>query len=274
MPKMVDVDEEVVQKVPQVQQVPQTPERKVDTNDANYYKVEGLPSGGKFYPKGTEIFGRPLKVLEVKQLSSINEENADNIINSVLKKAIRGINVDDILIADKLYIVFWLRSNTYKDSGYIMKYNCSVCKQEAQNEFLLEHLGVKSIHKDFTMEKLEFIMKGNKDKLTFAFPTIRQERIADEFKANATYITNVDSDIVGMAVLIKTINGETSTMLDKYNYITELSPSDYAYLISYINKWSFGINPFVNVTCEHCGGASVMGVSFQGDFWVPEIPID
>ena len=271
MPKMVDVDETVV---PQVQQVPKAPERKTDTNDANYYKVEGLPSGGKFYPEGTEIYGRPLKVLEVKQLSSINEENADNIINSVLKKAIKGINVDDILIADKLYIMFWLRSNTYKESCYTMKYNCNTCKQDAQFEFLLEHLGIRSIDKAFTPEKLTFEMKGNKDRISFSFPVIKQERIADEFKTNATYITNVDSDIVGLCVLIKTINGEQSTMLDKYNYITTLNPMDYAYLISYINKWSFGINPFVNVTCEHCGGTSVMGVSFQGDFWVPEISIE
>lgn len=267
MPKMVDVDEKVVQQVPQV------PEKKATTNEANYYKIEGLPSGGKFYPEGTEIYGRPLKVLEVKQLSSINEENADNIINSVLKKAIRGISVDEILIADKLYIMFWLRSNTYRESGYMMKYNCGTCKQDAQNEFLLEHLAIKNIHADFTMDKLTFELRGNKDKLSFAFPTIREERVADEFKANASYITNIDEDIVGLCVLIKTINGEKTSMLEKYNYIVNLDPMDYAYLISYVSKWSFGINPFVNVICEHCGGASVMGVSFQSDFWIPEISI-
>ena len=268
MPTMVDVNESTLKTVQEV-----VPEKKADINDANYYKIEGLPSGGKFYPEGTEIFGRPLKVLEVKQLSSINEENADNIINSVLKKAIKGISVDEILIADKLYIMFWLRSNTYKESGYIMKYNCGTCKQDAQNEFKLEHLGIKNIDKDFTMDKLSFEMRGNKDKIVFSFPTIRQERVADEFKANSNFITNIDSDIVGLCVLIKSINGEQKSMLEKYNYIITLNPMDYAYLISYINKWSFGINPFVNVTCEHCGGTSVMGVSFQGDFWIPEISI-
>lgn len=269
MAKMVDVDDEV----PQVVQVIQ-PEKKVDTNEANFYPIEGLPSGGSFYPEGTKIVGRPLKVLEVKQLSSINEENADNIINSVLRKAIKGISVDEILIADKLYIMFWLRSNTYRESGYIMKYNCNTCKQDAQYEFLLENLSIKTVHKDFSMEKLSFILSKSGDKLTFGFPTIREEKIADEFKANASYINNIDSDIVGLCVLIKSINGESKNMLEKYTYIINLHPMDYAYMISYINKWSFGINPLVNVTCEHCGGGSVMGVSFHGDFWIPDISID
>lgn len=269
MVKMVDVNENTSSQVQT-----EIPEKKVDTNDANYYQIEGLPSGCKFYPENTKIYGRPLKVLEVKQLSSINEENADNIINSILKKTIKGINIDDILIADKLYIVFWLRSNTYKESGYMMKYKCGTCKQETQHEFLLEHLGIRNIPDTFSLDKLEFQLK-NKDKIVFGFPTIKQERIVDEFKVTASsYISNIDSDIVGLCVLIKTINGEPKTMLEKYNYIITLEPILYAYLVSYISKWSFGINPFVNVTCEHCGGGSVMGVTFQSDFWIPEITIE
>jgi hypothetical protein len=267
MAKMVDIEETTAK----VQEV--IPEKTVVSKD-NYYVIKGLPSGGKFYPQGTEIMGRPLKVLEVKQLSAINEDNADNIINSILRKSVKGLPIDDILIADKLFIMFWLRTNTYRESNYILNYKCGTCKEEVSYEFLLENLGIKNVPDTFSIERLTFKLKGNQDEIKFGFPTIKQERVADEFKNNASYINNIDTDIVGLCVLIKSINGESKSMLEKYNYIISLDPSDYAYLISYINKWSFGIDPIVNATCKNCGGVSLMGVSFQGDFWIPSICID
>jgi hypothetical protein len=77
------------------------------SNSPNYWAINGLPSNYLLYPKGTQILGRPLKVLEVKKLSSINEENADFIINDILKRTIKGINIDNLLVADKLFIILW-----------------------------------------------------------------------------------------------------------------------------------------------------------------------
>jgi len=72
-----------------------------------FFEITGLPSQGKLYPKGTQIFSRPLKILEVKQLTTINENNFDGVINNVLKSTVKGIEIDELCPADKMFIIFW-----------------------------------------------------------------------------------------------------------------------------------------------------------------------
>ena len=71
--------------------------KEVDNNDIgdNYWPIDDLPSKFKLYPEGTKIFARPLKVLEVKMLSSLNNDNFHHVITEVLKKSVRGINIDE-----------------------------------------------------------------------------------------------------------------------------------------------------------------------------------
>ncbi len=86
-----------------------TKEKEEKKSKTNFYRIDGLPSLGKLYPEETVIEGRPLRVLEVKKLTTLSEENANYVINDVIRNCIMGINLDDLLVADKLYIVFWLR---------------------------------------------------------------------------------------------------------------------------------------------------------------------
>ena len=72
--------------------------------DGNYWPIENLPSKYKLYPPGTKLYARPLKVLEVKMLSSLTNENFHHIITEVLKKTVKGIEVENLLVADKLFI--------------------------------------------------------------------------------------------------------------------------------------------------------------------------
>jgi hypothetical protein len=269
-PKLVDVDENSQTTPVVIQQAPEVP---INSTDPTFYDITDLPSKSKFYPEGTKISGRPLKVLEIKQLSTINETNADNIINSILRRTIRGINIDDLEVADKHYIIFWERANTYPDSGYSIGYECSKCNQQTSYDFSLDKLSIKYLDDNFSFDKLKFSLKKSGEEVVFDFPRVKDERVADEFKANANYIQNIDSEIVGLCSLIKTINGENKNMPEKYLWITEMNPQDFAYFNSYINKWSFGIKPYIQVTCKNCGGIAPMGITFQGDFWIPEVEI-
>ena len=87
-----------------------------EVQGANYYRILDLPSKFKFYPSNVQISARPLKVIEIKKLSALNDTNFNFIINDILSKAISGININKLFIADKIYLLFWLRANTYRDS--------------------------------------------------------------------------------------------------------------------------------------------------------------
>lgn len=269
--KIVDEDAIPTQTVPEALQSISKP----SPIDEGYHLIEGLPSALKLYPEGTEIYGRSLKVLEVKSLSSINETNADNIINSILRRSIKGIDVDKILVSDKLYILMWLRGTSFPSSEYGIPFKCSSCEKEVKYIFELNKIETRQIDENFTIDKLKFTLP-NKDVIDFAFPTIAEEKLAENFKATCPYIKDIDSDIVGQCVLIKAINGESKTMLEKYNYLTTMNPNDYCFFLSYVERWSFGIKWVIQATCSLCGGSTAIGATFfaDSDFWLPRISID
>ena len=270
MAKFEDVVEDTTPIKKEVQPEAKTPD-VFNTTDPNYYEILGLPSKMKFYPEGTKLYGRPLKVLEIKQLAAINEDNADSVINSILRRTIKGINIDELLSVDKLFLVFWSRSNTFRSSGFSLNYSCQHCKSESKYDFELSKLEVKEVADDFTSDKLKFKLLISTDEFEICFPRVRDERVAEEFKNNhANTIRELDSDIVALATLIKKINGLVMNTLDKYHYISSMNPEDYAYLLTYIDSINFGVQPFVTVDCGSCGRSGITPVIFSGAFFLPE----
>lgn len=233
----------------------------------NFWEITGYPSLGKLYASGTKIYGRPLKVLELKKLANLDEDNADALINEVLKKTIRGINVDDILVSDKLYFVFWLRANTFKDSGYSIDLNCTKCNKESSYDFSLNDVTIKKINKDFDPDKILTLPKS-KVEISFKYQTIKSEKITNEFKSRMDF--EPDEDVLAIAGFIDSVTDIDSDLLSKYNYLCDLDPSEYVYISTYIKqKLDMGVSPIMQVKCNKCGGVGPVPISFRGDFFLP-----
>jgi len=236
--------------------------------DGNYHDIKGLPSKGKFYPKGTKIQARPLKVIEVKKLSSINEENADDIVNDVLRRTVVGIDVNDIILADKLYIVFWLRANTYRDSSYKVNFHCNKCKQDSMYHFELNSLTVNYMNDEFNPL---MTLNNSGDELFMSLLTIGEERELYNFiENNKSKMGDLDEELLGLAFMIRSINGDELEPMDKYNYILDMHPGDFAQISTFITNNVVGIDPWINAKCEKCGGTSQIGITFREDFFIPK----
>jgi hypothetical protein len=243
-------------------------------DDGNiYYEITGLPTKGKFYPEGTKILARPLKVLEVKKLSQMNKENADEIVNNVISCATKGINIDDLYSSDKLYIIFWLRANTYKNSEGSIKIECPKCNTLADYSFKIEDLIVR----DYEEGQIEKITNGlvlaNKDVIKFKFLTVRDEQENLKFlRKHKDSLMNFDDEILAICKMIESINGEKTGMVDKYMYLTEqLTPSEFSLIQSYIYDISIGLEPFMEVKCSNCGGIVETPLPFRADFFLPKV---
>ena len=267
---------------PQIQEEPKPkitqpkPETPKEQKPSGIYDViEGLPTNGKLYPEGTVIRARPLKVTEVKMLAGMTEHTANEIVNDILDRTVQGIPIDDIYSADKLYIMFWLRANTYKESGYNVKFECSKCETESEFAFELDQLNIKTI----SDETLEFLNKPfklpNGDIITFSLLTVGDEKQNEEFlKQNKNSLMNFDQEIVALCRMIHTINGEKKGMIDKYMYCTDqLDPSNYSYLESYMEDKGAGLEPTIKVKCTKCGGASETMLPFRPDFFLPRVHV-
>lgn len=264
--KMENVDEQKIKKKEEVKQ----DNNQKDIIKNNFWPIEDLPSRFKIYPEGTKFFGRPLKVLEIKMLSTLNENNVNHVINSIIKKSINvvGISHDDILVSDKLYLVFWLRANTYKDSGYKVGFECSECEQESTYTFNLSDLEIKYLE-EYNKEPIKL---KDGDEIGLKFQSLKEEQEANSFikKNKGKPLMEIDEELVNYATLISTINGEKKSLKDNYEYLINLSPEDYVIIVGELENRDIGIVPIINVKCDKCGGIAPAGVSFRGDFFLPK----
>jgi hypothetical protein len=270
--KMEDVDENG--SIPNQTTEVKTPKKSKPVEPISkdtYHPIDDLPSKFKMYPKGTKLSARPLKVMEVKMLSTMNEDNANYVINQVLKKTVRGYSIDELYVSDKLFLIFWLRANTYADSGYSIEFECPLCEENSNYDFDLDCLDILDIKDDYDINK-DIILPGSKHTIKVTQLKIKDENNVQNFIEKSKKLPiKYETDVLAIANLITHIDDKEITGLkQKYNYLLDIHPSDYAYLESYILHYEMGVNPFMDVKCNKCGGSSPMAVTFRADFFVPK----
>lgn len=242
-----------------------------NTVPEGYYLVEGLPSKGRLYPEGTKIYSRPLKILEVKQLATINESNYNQIINAVLTKTVIGISINDLISADKLFIIYWQRANTYKDDGFSVDFMCQKCETKSKYDFTVSNLVLQDIKDDYD-PNAPLALPDSKDELVIHQMRVMDERLVENF-ASSNRGEEYDSDLLSLAALISTINGKEMTLKDKYNYLVNLSIKDNLYLAKSYSKNEISLDPTLKVTCKNCGGMVETPLTFRPDFFLPEYSV-
>ena len=237
--------------------------------EKNWWVIEGLPSKGKLYPKDTVIKGRPLTTLEVKKLATMGNQ-VDETFNEIISGAVTGIDLEDLLVADKLYIIFWLRANTYKDSGFSVEFNCLKCNSKSEYEFQMDNVNVLEIREDYDEDRiLELPISG--EKVTVKYLRVKNENVVSNFLKNSSNsLTKYDTQLLELASSIDTIDGENvPSLLNKYNFLSDIDPTDFAYLVSYLNSFEIGVDKVMTVKCGKCGGESPTGITFRPKFFIP-----
>lgn len=233
---------------------------------ASHTFIEKLPSKYLKYPEGTKLYGRPLNIRELKKLSSLTMDNATTVIDDVLKSSIKGIAFEDILISDKLYLILWLRANTYPESGYSVPFICSECENESTYDFKVDDIDINYIKED---EKFEDpVEMTNKDFIVFKYPTVKDEQRKFRFRESLKKsFAKYDDDTMSMAITIDTVNGKPMSMMAACDYISNIKI--YSQIKGHIKAFDFGISNQLTVKCNHCGGTAQAGLTFREDFFIP-----
>lgn len=225
-----------------------------------------LPSNGFYYED--QLMGRPLGAMEIKQLSAMNQKNATIIVDQVIKSATTGVPFENVLLADKMYIVFWLRQNSYKRSDYNMSYECTECESNVTSKFTLSDLEIMHLQENTNFE----VLVGDK-KFVVKFRTVEDENETKKFlKKNSNTVITFDEDWLELASSIVSIDGKEMPLLRKYQYLTnplEFGADDYAELTSGINNIAIGVKPTVKIKCPKCGGFSDALIPFRPDYFLP-----
>jgi len=228
--------------------------------------IDNLPSKYLRYPEGTKIYGKPLDIKQLKKLSTMTTANATSTIDDVLRGSIKGIDYDSILISDKLYLVLWLRANTYPESGYSVPFFCTACNTMQTYDFKVENIDINYIREDMPFEEPVELTTG--DFITFKYPTIKDDRRIEKFKESVRKsFEKYDSDTLSLCTAINEINGKQLSLMDVYAFIS--NTKIYSQIKGYINEFDFGISDTLNVKCNACGGTAQVGLTFREDFFIP-----
>jgi len=244
---------------------------KPDTN-VNYWDIIDIPTKYRLYPEGTQITARPLKVLEIKKLTSINEYNADSVVNDILRKCVRGIDVNEIYSADKMYLLLWLRANSFRDNNYVVGFTCNLCDKESSYHFDIDNIEIDYLSDDYDPDEIIKLSSG--DTIKVKLLQIKDEIATTSFINRYSSLFDnsgdgIDDELLALSFMIELVNGVAMDPLKKYNYVLDMNPGDFAALTTRLQDTTVGIKPFMNVTCEECGGESQLGITFQPDFFLP-----
>lgn len=228
--------------------------------------IDNLPSKYLRYPEDTKIYGKPLNIRQLKKLSTMTPANATSTIDDILRGAIKGIDYDNILVSDKLYLILWLRANTYPESGYSVPFFCTPCNTMQTYDFKVENIDINYIREDMAFEEPVELTTG--DFVTFRYPSIKDERRIEKFKESVKKsFEKYDNDTLSLCATVNEINGKQLSLMEVYNFIS--NTKIYSQIKGYINEFDFGISDTLNVKCNTCGGTAQVGLSFREDFFIP-----
>lgn len=223
-----------------------------------------LPSRGKFYPN--DIYVKKLTTLNIKNLATIDEKNIQGVINGVLQSCVFGIDTPKILVGDKIWLIFYLRSYTYDDLAYRLRGECEKCSTVANYDYHLRDLDVAYLDKDIS-EDLEI----GGDKITIKFPDISCENAAVKLKTNDQIIEDIIADLLDLSTYIYKINGKEISLLNAYNYICNMDAFSFSKLTNILSDYIFTAKPYAKFKCPTCGEEITLPVTFLPQFFLPKL---
>lgn len=233
-------------------------------SDAVLFDKGLLPSRGKLYPD--DIYVKKLTTLNIKNLATIDEKNIQGIINTVLQSCIFGIDTNKILVGDKIWLIYYLRSFTYNDLAFKLRGECKRCHSVSNFDFHLDNLEVSYLDKDVPDE----VLIGD-DKISIKFPTIQTEIDTLKLKTNDQIVEDIVSDLLDLSTYIYKVNGKEVSLLQGYKYLCDMDAFSFSKLTNFLTDYVFTAKPYATFTCPACGDSIVLPVSFVPQFFLPKI---
>jgi len=236
-----------------------------------------LPSKNIFYglPQDLSVKVRPMAVKEQKTMLSMNGNNVEDVINSIIFACCKYEDgrplPQDLLIADRDFLLNEVRKITY-GSDIQLTYTCDKCNTENKIHYDLNMLDTISIPEDFRIEDLQYTSQhitdeeGNPVVFQFIFPTIttvKQQSMLSKNKRDILIYTSIVSNIYGIVVTEVGEDGKVTktvkqlSLEDKKNLLEVLMQTpaiEITNMLTFMKEHSFdGIQKSVSFTCSNCG---------------------
>lgn len=224
-----------------------------------------LPSRGRYY--ANDVYVKKLNTLAIKNLSTLTQDNVNNVINNIVNEFVFGIEPGKILIGDKIWLIFYLRSFTYNDFPFKLRGKCPSCNNIASYDYVLNHLDVTYLDKEVP-ESFEL---PNGDVIQISFPTISTEAQMNKLKNNDNIIMDINPELLELSSYIVNINGKNNTLLQGYEYLCNADANIFSIFANELSEYIFSAKPFAIFNCKQCGEEIRLQMSFAPAFFMPNM---
>ncbi len=247
-----------------------------------------FPSGGQFYREDFEIHIRAARVGEIREFSTLDEENildVDEKLNSLLVNCTKIMygnqrgSYRDVLEEDRIYLILSIRELTFKDGENklmmpVGKKNCKTGTCKSQESVELRTGNLQFNDKDDLLEKYYdyenkcfTIPTKSHGSLTIAPPTIGVMRaITDWIRKREEENKPWDKSSLG---ILPYIQREWRGFNDKeiFSAITNFQgwdASKFSVIYRLVEKAKIGVKPEFAFPCESCGEEVAVPLTFPG----------
>jgi hypothetical protein len=218
-------------------------------------KKVNLPSNGKFYKNSTGIKIRPMNLEDEKAIALAKGKVTDPI-NIVLSRCVEGVDIDDLLLLDKLSLIFNLRAISYGDI-YKAITICSECNAENGMDIPLMSLPVEYIPDD-VLDPREITLPVLQKKVKVIFPRVIHEQ----------YFLDKTKVFDNLWRFVTSVDGNTDkTLISKFLSDPRLPLKDIHTIINAISGASYGVQTKVKFECTECKAHNVVDLPIGADFF-------
>ena len=216
--------------------------------------ITNLPSGGKFYTDFTGIKISPLKFLD-EQLILTGKDIEKDIVTELLEKTVEGINVNEILLMDKNYLLMKLREVSYGDD-YEFGVVCNKCNYESKSKIQLSRqLNLNQIPADYEDPRKIYLPKLGVEAV------IRLPRNREE-----PYLMDTETIYKNLYRFVVSLNENTDPVFIS-KAIGMMEIADVKTLFKEITITEYGIDPRFVFKCGKCGHKETLAVPIDAGFF-------
>ena len=215
--------------------------------------ILNLPSENRFYNGVNQVSLSPMTFEHEKNVISNLKRDIDPV-NTLLADCVKGINVSELFMFDKLYILMKLRQISYGDD-YAFRVECPKCNRESDVTMSLEDLIVNKIPEDLK-DPREITLPVCKRKVKVRFPRVKDE----------PYLMNADLINNNIYRFVESVENINDIVLIS-QFIKKLPLKDVKTIMKEINRTDLGLDPKVLFECPKCFKETEMSVPISTNFF-------
>lgn len=217
----------------------------------DYVEVE-LPSRGKFYSEPVLI--RPFSFEEERMMMTASKASGKDLINNLMARCIQGVDVRDLVLPDKIYLLFKLREISYGNE-YKVNIQCQEC--DNPNELIIEidKLGVDLMPAEESITAI-IHLPGADQEVEVGLLRVKDENI----------LTDTRKVLDNLYLFINRVSDVTDKDIIRA-FVRKLPARDVSILKNAILNKSWGLDSNVHFVCSQCEATNLSDLPLNADFF-------